>query len=390
MPRSTATGANPLTHAAAPLLSLAGRLADTVSHPDPKGLSQQLVREIQTFEASAINSDIALEIAVTARYVLCSLLDEIVLNTPWGSQSEWPGQTLLSIFHKEAWGGEKFFQILERLQQHPAQNIDLLELMFICLAMGFEGKYRHNPEGALQLDNIRRQLSDTIRSCRGNRERTLSPNWEGVERTDSPLTNAVPFWALGSVAAGIAVVAYLAFVFNLNSASDAVAVEVAGLGRNLAPLVEQRGFIQPRQLTLRDLLQTEADRGLLDIVDSNGRETVILRALFDSGSADIRADNRALLASVAQALDQLSGPILVTGHTDNVPSRSLRFPSNWHLSKSRAESVAQFLGDFVRGDRISAEPRADSDPLVANDSPQNRATNRRVEISLFANLERGR
>ena len=75
---------------------------------------------------------------------------------------------------------------------------------------------------------------------------------------------------------------------------------------------------------------------------------------------------------------------MVVGHTDNIPIRSLLFPSNWHLSRERAESVKTILAQHVsRPERIKREGRGSAEPLVANDSPQQRARNRRVEITLL-------
>ena len=380
---------SPLTAAATPLLSLAGRLAGTAHHPDPQQLSQQISQAIRQFEMDATTAGVPQETVLVARYVLCSLLDEMALNTPWGSQSSWAAQTLLSTFHKEAWGGEKFFEIHDRVLQDPGRNLDLIELLFMCLCMGFEGKYRHSGDGVSRLAGIRDNLAAVLRTQRGEHERALSPRWQGVERTDSPLTRHVPMWVFASVAIGIAVLAYLGFVFNANRASDAVTAEIAALGRDVPPIVEQRGFIEERTLKLSDLLQGEVAAGRIEVTEKQGTETVTLRALFDSGSADIRGAQREILETVAGALDQLPGPVLITGHTDNVPSRSLRYPSNWHLSKERAESVQAFLAARIAAERIVAEPRADSDPLVPNDSASNRAMNRRVEITLFSEMERG-
>jgi type VI secretion system protein ImpK len=77
------------------------------------------------------------------------------------------------------------------------------------------------------------------------------------------------------------------------------------------------------------------------------------------------------------------GQVLITGHTDSVPIRSARFPSNWHLSQERAKSVLQLLGDTVAPARLSAEGRADSEPVAPNDTKENKARNRRVEITLY-------
>ena len=106
--------------------------------------------------------------------------------------------------------------------------------------------------------------------------------------------------------------------------------------------------------------------------------------LFDPGSADVASRARPLFDRVAAALNQVPGHVLISGHTDNQPIRSLRFPSNWHLSKERAESVRKLLAVSVTPDRLTAEGRAETEPVADNSSAESRARNRRVEIMLSA------
>jgi len=96
------------------------------------------------------------------------------------------------------------------------------------------------------------------------------------------------------------------------------------------------------------------------------------------------ADRESLMLRIASALARESGQVLVTGHTDSSPIRTARFPSNWHLSEERAQTVRRLLiGGGVQADRVRAEGRADGEPLAANDTPANKALNRRVEITLM-------
>ena len=95
-----------------------------------------------------------------------------------------------------------------------------------------------------------------------------------------------------------------------------------------------------------------------------------------------------MLHRVAEALNEVSGEVLVTGYTDNVPIRTLRFPSNWELSRERAEVVKRMIESRLKGphavpNRVRAEGRADNDPVAPNDSVENRARNRRVEVTLL-------
>jgi len=144
-------GLNPLLQLATPLLVLAQRLRSTVGIPDVGGLRRQIFEDVRAFEQRARAAGVPAEDVLAARYALCTALDEAVLNTPWGAHSEWAAQTLLIAFHREAFGGEKFFQILERISADPRRYIDLMELMYACVALGFEGRFRLEERGASQL-----------------------------------------------------------------------------------------------------------------------------------------------------------------------------------------------------------------------------------------------
>ena len=109
---------------------------------DVAGLRRHALDEMRRFEEQARAAGVANEIVLAARYVLCAALDEAVLSTPWGAQSEWAQHPLLVALHREAWGGEKFFDMLERVSADPARHIDLMELQYLVLAFGFSGKYQ--------------------------------------------------------------------------------------------------------------------------------------------------------------------------------------------------------------------------------------------------------
>jgi type VI secretion system protein ImpK len=306
-----------------------------------------------------------------------------VLNTPWGSRSVWASQTLLNLFHNEGWGGEKFFQILDRLLQQAAGHVDLLELLYLCMAMGLEGKYRVQAAGRTQLDMVQANVLQVIRQQRGDVERELSPHWKGVEDARPKLARFVPLWVVGVVGLGLALAVYAGLLFALNRVSDPVAVQVAALGRDVEPLLERRAVVAPPQMTLAVLLRDEAARKLLEVRNDAGTETVVLReGLFDSGSAEVLSSEIPVIEAVGRALNQLPGQVRITGHTDDVPIRTLRFPSNWKLSTSRAEAVRDMLARTVAPERLTAQGRADTEPLVPNDTPAHRALNRRVEITL--------
>jgi chemotaxis protein MotB len=131
--------------------------------------------------------------------------------------------------------------------------------------------------------------------------------------------------------------------------------------------------------------------GKLRVKIVRGRMVVELseNILFDSGRADLKSEGQTALTEVASVLSSISDrDFQIAGHTDNVPIKSAKFPSNWHLSTARAVTVALYLADHgVPPVRLSAAGYADTQPAASNDTPEGRQQNRRIEIVLMPNLD---
>jgi type VI secretion system protein ImpK len=375
-------GLNPLIAAANPLLNIVPQLRTTLQHPDPSGLRDFIAQNIKVFETRAKAAGVAPEKVIAARYALCTLLDEAAASTPWGS-GIWAKHSLLIMFHNEAWGGEKFFQLLAKLAENPKANLDLLEFMYICLALGFEGRYRVVENGKAHLDALRERLARLLEKERGEYERDLSGRWEAAPIKRARILALLPVWVLAALCGLIMLAAYLSFSFMLNKASDPVFAKIQSI-RVKNPIPEPTPLPAPEP-RLAEFLASEIREGLVSVKDEEGRSVVTLRGdgLFAPGSAAISQRYLPVLERVAIALNSVPGQVKVTGHTDDQPIRSVRFPSNWHLSKERALSVMRILTEKgTLQSRLSAEGRADAEPIALNDTPADRARNRRVEITL--------
>ena len=118
------------------------------------------------------------------------------------------------------------------------------------------------------------------------------------------------------------------------------------------------------------------------------KDEVVIRfsedATFPSGDATIKPAMIPIIERVVEVVSNCTGNILVSGHTDDRPISSSRYRSNWDLSAARAVSVVHELvmNREIPADRVVAAGRAETQPLVPNNSPENRAQNRRVEISI--------
>jgi len=376
-------GLNPLVRAASSLLLLSVRLRHSVAAPEIAGLRRHAQDEIRRFEERARGGGVPNETVLAARYAVCAMLDEAVLATPWGSQSEWAQLSLLVIFHREAWGGEKFFDLLERLLLDPSRHIDLLELQYLCLVLGFGGKYRALNDGASQLHDIQRTVYGAIRKQRGPVPTDLSIHWKGHADRRNPLIGYVPWWVVGSAALAVLALTFVMYRSWLGSAAAPVQTRLAQIGLE-AFAAAAPAAPTPAGPTIKQLLAADEANGGLSVEENNGRTTVTLLApaLFASGSATTNPGLAPLLGRVASAFARVPGRVLVVGHTDDQPLHSLKFADNFELSRERARSVVQILqsaaGSAIAFDSSgagSSQPRYQPASDAAN-----RARNRRVEM----------
>ncbi|MEZ5504686.1 MAG: type IVB secretion system protein IcmH/DotU [Gammaproteobacteria bacterium] len=206
---------NPLLGAARELIQVMAQLATQTESRDSLVFRDWAVQQIQRFEHQCLQLDVHEEIRFFARYVLCTVLDELVIKTPWGSDGVWSRQSLLSQFHGETNGGDRFFQLLEYLQQAPARNLHLLELMYVCMGLGFEGKFKLDQRGYAQLETIRDNLFHLLRRQKGEPERDLSPHWQRVTQRRNKLASYFPWWVVAAVIGVIMLGAYSGFSWLL-------------------------------------------------------------------------------------------------------------------------------------------------------------------------------
>lgn len=388
------TGMNPLNAAASTLFSLVSRIRNRAQHLDPETLRRSVVAEVRGFEARALQASVDPQAVKVARYAICATLDDVVLNTPWGGTSVWAQQSMVGTFHRETVGGDRFYDLLARLEQDPSNNINLLEFLYMCLSLGFEGRLRVEQGGSDKHLNIRAGLARIIRTQRGELERSLSPHWPGVQKPHRALSAWKPFWiSVGAVAALLGT-GFMGLSWALSTQTERLLGQISTLDPDGAATLERRAPPVVPKPNVEDQAQLQRVSGFLEaeikeklVTVFQDANTITIRlagsGMFGSGSDSLKKEFTVPLERVAAALAETKGPIIVVGHSDNQPIKSARFPSNMHLSLARAEAVAKTLAGFVADkSRLSAEGRADKEPIVKNNNAEGRATNRRIEILL--------
>ena len=199
--------ANVILSASTTLITVLSALSNSMSHPNVAQLQQELATEIGIFDTKLKQARVRNEEALTARYILCSAIDEIVMNTPWGAESGWSQRSLLRVYHNEASGGERFFVLLDQLMARPQEYRNLLELFYVLLHMGFKGKYHLDPAGDARIDTLRERLHQDLYGGQSN-ERALSDTTSVMSTVKPKLRNQVPLWVVLSVSLALTLIVY--------------------------------------------------------------------------------------------------------------------------------------------------------------------------------------
>jgi len=228
-----------LAAAAAPLLALVAEIRNAVTNADVDALRRATVEEIKAFELRAVRFGARAGDVTAARYVLCAMLDETVMTTPWGNASNWSAHSLLNQFHGETWGGEKVFVILDRVKADPGKYLALIKLIALCLAFGFEGRYRVVEGGRYQIDELRDDLSRLLRGHLKAPPPALSPQVQSIRVRRSRLKRYVPLWVVFSVAAIGLISLYGVLGWRLAAAVRPTNALIDSIAADAAPAADQ-------------------------------------------------------------------------------------------------------------------------------------------------------
>lgn len=219
---SSNIGINNLINAADPLLTLVTKLRRVTYPPDVITLHQNISHEVKAFENKAQTLGYRPQLVLAARFVICALLDELITLTLWPDQ-EWKKYSLVDTFHKDSWDEDRFFLILERGLQDATAHIDLLELIYLCLRLGYEGKYRGMERGLLELRGLTDHLYSTITHHREEFSRSLHISSVNLNLHPIKKKNFVhllpPVWLLTTLMVIILLTAFTFFYLRLVEAA---------------------------------------------------------------------------------------------------------------------------------------------------------------------------
>lgn len=223
------TGINPLMTAGSALIVIIGRLKHTPSYKNINQLYERLAHEVRVFETKAQKLQYRSETILVARYLLCATIDETIMKTVWGQKSNWQ-QRLLNTFQREDNANERFFVILDRISEEPAHHIDLLELIYICLRLGFEGKYQQQETTKLE------DITDALFQCiRKQRQELMPLSMPMTIKTQSTKTKKIPPYMIqiGIISLFLIASTFIFTILSLGHLTSKVASQLQAISTHL-------------------------------------------------------------------------------------------------------------------------------------------------------------
>jgi len=227
------SGINPLVDSAGYLFSLIGKLKQTTSQRNLAQLQQELLQEINLFQEAAKSRGYSAELVLVSSYALCAVLDDTIANTTWGNQGHWQESNLLTAFNPESAHQDRFFVILERISKDPVTYIDVMELMYICLSLGFKGSYRTTDYSHNQLEQITNALYKQIRTHQGDFSKTLSPFYLRPAQITKKEIKKPSAWSMPWIVSGIVLLLFTGLSYMLDNISHKTYEELTHIGKSV-------------------------------------------------------------------------------------------------------------------------------------------------------------
>jgi len=185
------------------------------SHYDTRDFKKEIHEAFSYFEKVLIDQDV--RIVLDAKYALAAYIDEIIACSQWPGRAEWLKEPLQVMLFHEHLAGENFFKRLDQLQEYPQKNINLLELYYVCMQLGFKGKYRiSSPE---QLLGRMADLRNQIELVRGIPTQQLSHSINIDKTLVKKIYQKKQFWLLMTVLI-IPISYYFYCLFSINHYVD--------------------------------------------------------------------------------------------------------------------------------------------------------------------------
>ncbi|WP_395479955.1 type IVB secretion system protein IcmH/DotU [Candidatus Curculioniphilus buchneri] len=378
LPMSYAMDNNPLVCTALPLLNALSNFYYISTPIKPTLLRQKLINEIYNFEKQCQGLDLDYEVIIGARYCLCTALDEAIALTKWGQSDIWTGKSLLLVFHNETSGGEKFFHLMATLSKDINRYIDLLELMYFCLLLGFGGRYRIMENGMYRLEILTHSLAQQLRKIRGNYSTSLSQ----IEVMFTTYKNFPQFKIILLVCLLFCGLIFGILNIILGQRLEIVANDVKGQLYELNLPNKPPHTNELLMDILRYQFKEDIVKNNIAISIQNNKIVISLcgRDVFPLASACINQRYKSIIKQIANLMSTLRETVIVRGYSDTQPICTSQYPSNQALSLARAETVLNLLHQSVNHPKLIFSESLNKNKTIKDKIQFNQLFNSRIDL----------
>ena len=225
---------NPILECSASLFAYAAlfKRADRGAKVNPK-FRRAILAGFDEMERKAFEMKIPNQKLKEAKFALASYLDEVVLTSNWPGRMEWMSKTLQLTFFGEHLGGEGFFKHLNALRRAGERFVDVLEVYYVCLQLGFEGMYKLR--GLEQLMALQVDLRSQIEGYRKYPDNRLSPDGTPMESVMATMRREIPYWVIGSVTLACVFFTYLGYAVVTEEVAKGKDAKIASMQQQMFP-----------------------------------------------------------------------------------------------------------------------------------------------------------
>lgn len=228
---------NPLLESCASLFAYAAlfKRADRGARVNSK-FRRAILAAFDEMERKAFEKKISMQKVKEAKYALASYIDEAVLTSNWPGRMEWMSKTLQLEFFGEHVGGESFFKHLDAIRKGGEAFVDVLEVYYVCLQLGFEGMYRLR--GLEQLMALQVDLRSQIEGHRKYTDNRLSPYGVPSEGIIAQMRREIPYWVIATVTVAAVFFTYLGYAVVTENYAKSTTEKIAGYQQKMFPAHE--------------------------------------------------------------------------------------------------------------------------------------------------------
>ncbi|MGE5304798.1 MAG: type IVB secretion system protein IcmH/DotU [Alphaproteobacteria bacterium] len=311
-------------------------------------------------------SGVAVETFREARFAVLSWVDEMILNSNWPQRNQW--QHLMLTYYGTLNAGEEFFHHLEQL---PSPLNDVREIYYLCLSLGYQGRYAVGDDPRELKDMqaaLYKQLCASNGDIRQNYNRLFPEAYQKAIPSTAAPARVKLVWYIAVFS--IPVILFAGYFWLLHREAN----------RILAKLVAPQPAPPPVDWGSRLVDELRA-RGFYAVDEPKAVRIILQSLLFATGSKELKPEAVEKIDGIVAIVKQYAPQqeIVIEGHASR--ERDSNEAQNQKLSEERARTVADaFVRAGYRNEKISAVGYGTTRPVALNDTEEGRAKNRRVEI----------